>query len=175
MFRTQKQIVVNAPADRVFNYLADLTRHGEWGGKGWLAVGAGLRDVTETSPGPVGVGSTYERRVTRKSYGVDHYGMGTEGQSTSVNRLSVTEFVPNQRIAFERKMHFENDLLVFQVESANGGTRLTMQAEENILWWMWLFLWVFLPVWPIVWPIAKLSMSRTLGQYLRRIKERLDS
>ena len=72
-------------------------------------------------------------------------------------------------------MTLGNDLLAFEVEPANGGSRIAVQGDAIIPWWAWIFLAVVLPLWPIGWPIAKLEVSWTLGRYLRRIKERLES
>ncbi|MCH8206328.1 MAG: hypothetical protein IH956_04925 [Chloroflexi bacterium] len=46
--------MINAPTDRVFDYLADFRRHADWDGDARLAVVA-------TSPGPLGVGSWCRR------------------------------------------------------------------------------------------------------------------
>ena len=57
MKQYEEQITINAPADKVYAYVSDFTRHGEWAGHG-LAV-------TKDGDGPVAVGSTFS--TTAKS------------------------------------------------------------------------------------------------------------
>ena len=52
-FELQK--VVNAPIQQVFDRLADIVGHNEWMPK----KGSLLKETKVTSPGPIGVGTTY--------------------------------------------------------------------------------------------------------------------
>jgi len=54
MKRFEDQIDIAAPATRVFDYVADFTRHSEWAGNGL--------GVTKTSDGPVPWGARTPRR-----------------------------------------------------------------------------------------------------------------
>lgn len=49
---TEKQAVINAPAAKVFAYVADFTRHPEWGKH--------IVELTSTSAGPTALGSTFK-------------------------------------------------------------------------------------------------------------------
>ena len=51
MKRFEDRISIHASAGRVFDYVADFTRHGEWGGNGL--------EVTKATDGPVAEGSTF--------------------------------------------------------------------------------------------------------------------
>jgi len=57
MKRYEEQITINAPADKVFAYVSDFTRHGEWAGHG-LAV-------TKDGDGPIAVGSTFSTTASQ--------------------------------------------------------------------------------------------------------------
>jgi len=59
MKRFERSTTINAPADKIFAYVSDFTRHGEWGGHG-LAV-------TPDGDGPIAVGSTFS--TTAKNFG----------------------------------------------------------------------------------------------------------
>ncbi len=74
-------IEINAPQEKVFGYLSDIARHGEWGDPS-----QGLQ-VEKTSAGPVGQGSTFRS--------VGHQ-FGRQEDS-----VTVTEYTPNRRIVYE--------------------------------------------------------------------------
>lgn len=78
------QVVVDAPSDKVFSYVADFDRHHEW--LSWEA------ETEKTSQGPVGVGSTFKR--------VGYELFGSIG-SYPVD-VVVTEYAPNERLTFVR-------------------------------------------------------------------------
>lgn len=56
MWKNQVSIDINAAPEKVFRYLADFARHGEWS----MSVTA-LEQIT---PGPVGVGTEFQSRET---------------------------------------------------------------------------------------------------------------
>jgi len=74
------RVVINAPPDRVFAYVADLTRHPEWSG-------ARLK-VEPLASGPVGVGSQY----------ISHGDVAN--QKDRPNQLRVTQYQPPTVFAF---------------------------------------------------------------------------
>src|SRR3990172_5058430 len=76
----EKQIVVSAPADKVFGFLGDSPRHGEWTQH--------RVEIRPESQGPVGQGAAFTSR--------NHF-MGRKIE----DRLVVTEFVPNERLVYE--------------------------------------------------------------------------
>ena len=81
MAKVEQQITINAPAEKVFNYLADITKHGEWGNPGQKL------QVEKTSAGPIGQGSTF------KSVGQQ---FGTQNDT-----VTIREYVPNQKVVYE--------------------------------------------------------------------------
>ena len=79
MKRSEDQISINAPPDRLYEYVADSSRHGEWAGHG-LAV-------TKSTEGPVAVGATFS--TTAKQFG------------TQREQSTITEFVPEKIFAWD--------------------------------------------------------------------------
>lgn len=103
----ERQITINAPADKVFSYLADFTRHPEW-------AAHHLR-IEQTSQGPVSVGSTFAS-------------VGHEmGQHKA--KVTISEFVPNSKIVYEA----DDDTGLFRhhclFQEEDGQTRLTKGVE----------------------------------------------
>ncbi len=76
-----QKITINAPQEKVFNYVADISKHGEWG-----APSQKLQ-VEKTSAGPIGQGSTF------KSVG-QQFGRQDDA-------VTITEYVPNRRVVYE--------------------------------------------------------------------------
>ena len=56
-----QKIEINAPPEKVFNYLADLSKHGEWGNPSQKL------QVEKTSAGPLEKGATF--RSTGQQFG----------------------------------------------------------------------------------------------------------
>lgn len=144
MASIQRQITINAPAEKVFDYLADFPRHGEWA--------AHRLRIDQTSPGPVAVGTTFASvgRMTA----LDYKDQGT-----------VTEFLPNERLAFEvtgGAGHFRHYLLL---KKDGPQTVLTKAVEPLRLKFTWR----------LRWPLAKLVIPYILGGDLKRIKEKLEA
>jgi len=75
----EEQISINAPADKVYAYVSDMTKHGEWAGHG-LAV------VKDTD-GPAEVGSTYA--TTASQFG------------TQKEHSTITDMAPNTKFAWD--------------------------------------------------------------------------
>ncbi len=76
-----QQVTINAPAEKVFTYVADISKHGEWGNPSQKL------QVEKTSPGPVGQGATF------KSVGKQ---FGTQNDT-----VTITEYVPSRRVVYE--------------------------------------------------------------------------
>lgn len=76
-------VAINAPPEKVFGYVSDLTRHPEWSG--------GKLKIEALTPGPVAVGSQY------KSYGE------VAGQQNRPNELRVTKLESPTHFAFVAK------------------------------------------------------------------------
>ncbi len=71
MKRFEDRMVIDAPADRVYEYVADFTKHVEWSGDDL--------EVTKTSDGPVAVGATFS--TTAKQF-------GTQREQSTITELS---------------------------------------------------------------------------------------
>src|ERR1700730_4134139 len=98
-------ITVNAPQAKVFDYIADISRHGEWG-----SVEDKMK-VAADKPGPPAVGARY------KAEGVLN---GKVNQSV----VTITAYEPSKRIAFDAEdsnsvFHHE-----FLLTPADGGTHV---------------------------------------------------
>ena len=102
-------ITINAPQARVFDYLADISRHGEWGSAD------DKMKATAEKPDPPAVGARY------KAEGVLN---GKVNQSV----VTITAYEPPKRIAFDAEdsnsvFHHE-----FILTPEGGGTRFERQV-----------------------------------------------
>ena len=106
----KRSIIINAPVEKVFNYIADPRNEPEW-----LPGSVEVTDVTRTEEG---VGSHY-----RWVYKI--LGIRLQGETT------VTEFVPNERIVTESKGGIPSTFThTFQPEGA--GTKGTVTVDYTI-------------------------------------------
>jgi len=80
MAAIERKTTIKAPADKIFSYVADFPRHSEWAGH--------RLQIKQTSEGSLGVGTTFSS--VGHMMGQDH-----------ADQITVTEFVPNSKIAFE--------------------------------------------------------------------------
>lgn len=141
----ERSVLINAPVDKVFAYLADFKRHPEW-------AQHDLK-LEQTSAGAVEVGATF--------HSVGHQ-MGREFES----EVRITEFVPGQKIAFEsegKDFHFSHHFLL---QSENGGTRLTKGGEPKRVGFPFNLLLPVLSVFGVI--------NRGLDGDLARIKANLE-
>jgi uncharacterized protein YndB with AHSA1/START domain len=104
----ERQITINAPAEKVFSYLADFPRHTEWA--------ANPLRIEQTSSGPVGVGTTFAS--------VGHQ-LGRDWK----DKLTVTEVVLNEKIVFESDGKAGRFRHYFLLQEEGEGTRLTKGTE----------------------------------------------
>ena len=105
--RYQQSIVVNAPAEKVFEYVSDMTRLPEWGHFS--------RAVRQTSQGPVGVGTTYE----------------TDGEQFGkhTDECTVAEYLPGKRFTIEAAGDAGDVRNTFELVEEGAATRLTKIQE----------------------------------------------
>lgn len=133
MLRRTMSVAANAPIDKVFSYLADFESRPEW-------VLEEIESVEKTSDGPVGVGSTFTI-VTLQDAAFPETSVG---QARIRSSLVVTEFVPNERIAWEAKVTGGGIHNFMEVRPSDGGTLITMGYKPaRISFWM-------LPVIPLI-------------------------
>ena len=146
MATTERQIEINVPVEKVFGYLADFSRHPEW-------AQHDLK-IEKTSEGPVGVGSTFSS--------VGHQ-MGRDNE----NKVSVVEFVANEKIVFESEgegLRMRHHILT---QPADGGTLVTKRVEA---------LQLPFPI-SVGFPVLRLLgvIGGGLGGDLNRVKEKLEA
>jgi uncharacterized protein YndB with AHSA1/START domain len=149
MRRSKRQsILVSAPVDKVFTYLADLSRRIEW---------AQEKQVTITSPGPVRVGTTFKTVTEGPEY-------------RSYSNYQVTEFVPGERLAWETESLGIRYRQSLKATAADGGTLVTMGSQMVSTGWLALYLWPFLLL-SVYSPLARWIDARML----KRLKKWLES
>jgi len=107
MKRFEDRISIQAPPGRVFDYVADFTRHGEWAGHGL--------DVTKSTEGPVAVGTTFS--TTAKLVG------------TQREQSTITEITPSKTFAWDSVGALGRVHHWFSLDEAGGSTTLTKGAE----------------------------------------------
>jgi uncharacterized membrane protein len=108
MKRFEESTTINAPADKVFAYVSDFTRHGEWSGH--------RLQVTRTGgEGPVAVGSTYSTEA--KQFG------------TQREQSTVTEVKQNASFVWESKGALGLVRHWFTVSGDGGSTTLSKGLE----------------------------------------------
>ena len=94
---------INAPPDKVYGYVVDISRHPEWG----------MDDMEVDGPaGPATVGSTYKT-------------VGTLRGKRNPSTVSVTELDPPNRIEFEVEDSSGMIGHVFTFARADGSTHVT--------------------------------------------------
>ncbi len=103
----QQSVTVNVDPQEAYNYLSDISKHGEWA--------AHSLAVEKTSDAPNTVGSTFET--------VGHM-MGTHKA-----QVKITELVPNQKIVYEAEDDTGRFRHQFLFQAAEGRTQITKTAE----------------------------------------------
>lgn len=107
MARFAREIVINAPQDRVFDYVSNMPRHSEWAQHDL--------EVTQTSQGSVAVGTTFSS--------VGHQ-FGTQRETQEV-----VDCTPGVRFAFEAKGSIGTVRHAFDLAAQDGGTQVTKSME----------------------------------------------
>ena len=105
----KQEITINAPAEKVFAYLADITRHREW------SKGEHKLQVEKTSEGPIGQGATF------RSVG---YQFGRNEDT-----VTITEYVPSQRIVFQANGRVGLARHAFEIAPTDGAVRVTKSFD----------------------------------------------
>lgn len=107
MKRWEKSIRIDAPMDRVFAYVSDFSRHGEWSGHN-------LR-VSRADSEPVGVGATFS--TVAKQFG------------TQREQSTITQMTPPQEFGWESVGALGRVHHWFSLREVSGTTTLTKGAE----------------------------------------------
>jgi carbon monoxide dehydrogenase subunit G len=143
-FSLSFSIYVNVPPEVAFDYVADLTRHGEWN--------PGLK-VTAISEGSITVGSRFQS--------VGHI-FGREIHDD----LCVTEYLPPVHFAFFVKSGFGGEELTheFMLQPNGGGTQITRTAMATVS----LLMKLLAPV------LAAFGIRSEMTKSMERLKARLE-
>ncbi len=143
---TTQQITVQATPEKVFAYLADLTRHTEWAKEGHKL------EIEKTSEGPLGEGSVFH------SVG---YQFGR-----NENTVTITEHVPNERIVYESEGNAGLIRHWFEISAGDDGVELTKGFEAVQAKFPFS---LFLPI------VSAFTLPGTLKGDLERIKAKLEA
>ena len=129
-------VEIDAPPQRVFAYLADLPKHGEWS--------ANPLSIDSASPGPVGVGSRY--RSSAEFNGLQF-----------VADLRVTIYDPPSRFGFggqDSTGRFEHQ---FKLTPQARGTRVERRVSFQLTPAQWLMFLILL--YPVRLPAARRALT----------------
>ena len=107
------QVLVRAPLQKVFDYVADLTKHPEWSG--------GELHIEAVAPSPIGVGKEYLSKGEVAT------------QKNRPNQLEVTEYDPPRKFSFVAKdPDFGKVYHVFTFPERDGGVLVTRTTTLNL-------------------------------------------
>ena len=166
--------VIGAPPQQVFEYLADMTRHGEWNPE------EGFR-VTALPEGQPGVGSVFRRERTGESQGplAIRPGPGPASSVTVTLITVITVYSPHDALTFETRVSY-NGLLYslertsFELQPVPEGSWVAKASEVEIM-----VPSAFIgPVYAI--RMVRAGLVRLLGRtssgpHLSRVKEMLET
>ncbi len=129
---SRNAVVIDAPAERVFDYVADMTRHGEWNAEPDF-------EVTAFPSEPPTVGSVFrrEKRGVMRGPLVIRGGM-SDNPVRMVKTMIVTEYEPHSRLTFETSNSYNNllvsrDRISFELRQEVEGTRVIMVSQVEAL------------------------------------------
>jgi uncharacterized protein YndB with AHSA1/START domain len=107
------QLLVNAPIQKVFNYISDLTTHPEWSG--------GELKIEPVNSDPLTVGKEY----------ISHGEVAT--QKNRPNQLQVTEYESPRKFSFvANDPDFGKVYHVFTFTEQNGAVMIARQVTLNL-------------------------------------------
>jgi uncharacterized protein YndB with AHSA1/START domain len=103
-------IEISRPAHQVFAFLADLKNVPKWN--------YAITETRKTSPGEVGVGTTYEQTRSIPTPSREH--------------LTITDFQPDRHLAVEGTLARYPARLEYAVDEHDGATRLTNTVDLEL-------------------------------------------
>jgi uncharacterized membrane protein len=130
-FEGQAAIEIQAPAQAVYDYLADFRRHPEWA--------QNLSAVTQTTPGPIGVGTTFRTAegpppvaLRSKLVMMVHFMRGVLDGAKTYSEARITALEPGRRIAWQAgvpkgESFFNFAEWEFVLEPRGAATRVTQR------------------------------------------------
>ena len=101
----EQQIVIDAPMEKLFPYLADITRHAEWGQAGHKL------EIEMTSERPIREGSTF--RSIGQQFGRNE------------DTVTITEYISDRHIVYEAEGNAGTIRHSFDLAPADGGVQVT--------------------------------------------------
>jgi uncharacterized protein YndB with AHSA1/START domain len=104
----KKTFVVQRPQQEVFDYLSQVSKHGEWSPKPWRVEG---------EPGPLAKGATFSSRGW------------IPGEKDHQNEVEVTEFEPPSRIAWRAHEKGQPFISTFVLTPEGSGTSVERTFE----------------------------------------------
>jgi len=104
-----QKVTINAPQDKVFTYVADISRHGEWGDPSQKL------QVEKSSEGPVGQGSTF--RSVGHQFGRQE------------DTVTITEYTPNRRVVYESQGKAGHLRHWFEITPSGAGVEVEKGLE----------------------------------------------
>ena len=107
MKRFEEQVTVDAPASKVYEYVSDFARHGEWA--------ANRLTVAPTSDGPVAVGSIFSTEAHQ---------FGTQREKSTI-----TDVTPSSLFAWDSAGALGQVHHWFALSEDGGATTLTKGLE----------------------------------------------
>jgi uncharacterized membrane protein len=130
-YKGETSVFIQAPAEVVYSYLADFTRHPEWA--------QNLKRVTQSSSGPPGVGATFVTEegappmpLYQKVKVLLYFFIGVLGGARSYSQATISALEPNRRIAWKAGVpkgnsYFSYAEWEFILEPQGTATRLTQR------------------------------------------------
>lgn len=145
MNRFERQIVIDADPETVFDYVSDLTKHREWA--------TNPIEMTISSPGPIREGTRFRAEVTI---------MGKRGADDG----RVTEYVRPSRFAFETQGTAGIVQNWFALRPTETGGCVLVKGSDNTSPSRFSVVMV---------PVLRLMAPRWYDRNLRTIKGRIES
>ena len=125
-------VVIDAPAQQVFEYLSDMTRHGEWNLEPDFLV-------TSSPQYPPGPGSVLRREKSGVMRGPLVIRGGMADNPVRLEKtMTMTVYEPNSALVFETRNSYNNllvsiDRVSFELQEQIEGTRVYMLSEVEAM------------------------------------------
>ena len=124
---SRKRVVIDSPPEQVFDYLSDMSRHGEWNPEEGFTV-------TLTPSGPAEVGSVSQRERNEYFQGPLVPGGSTVRPVSVVKKVTLTALRPQRELVFETENRYNGLLhsaerVSFGFEPDGRATLVTMVTE----------------------------------------------
>lgn len=112
MIDVERSVVINRPPKDVFAFVSNLRNEPQFH--------TDVREATQTSKGPLGVGTTFDMRRTKPSMGVDRAS------------ARVIRFDPDREISFETHFGKMRPVRTYRVEPSGTGSKVTHRLQLQL-------------------------------------------